>query len=118
MFLLCSHLPMRTRADLLRFAIAYALIKARKVVQGLRQGTSEDERFEAADAVVHRLQERGDPWRLSEQLREHLGGTYWLVLLMMMKRKGGYEAFCRSPRLTGNKFAGARVRPPLGNKFT
>ncbi len=29
---------MRTRADMLRLAIAFALIKARKIVRGLRQG--------------------------------------------------------------------------------
>ena len=36
---------MRTRGDALRFAIAYALIRARKVVRGLRQGLREDERY-------------------------------------------------------------------------
>ena len=65
-----SSAPMRTRADQLRFAIAYALIKARKVVRGLRQGLTEDERYEVADAVVSRLQERGDPWQLSERLSD------------------------------------------------
>ena len=65
---------MRTRADQLRFAIAYALIKARKVVRGLRHGLTEDERFAVADDVVRRLQERGDPWRLFEQLPESTPG--------------------------------------------
>jgi len=59
---------MRTRADQLRFAIAFALIRARKVVRGLRQGLTEEERYAVADAVVWRLQEHGDPWRLSEEL--------------------------------------------------
>lgn len=59
---------MRTRGDLLRFAIAFALRGARKLVRGLRQGLSEEERFRVADDVVLRLQEHGDPWRLSEDL--------------------------------------------------
>lgn len=36
---------MRTRGDMLRFAIAFALVLARKLVRGLRQGLSEDERY-------------------------------------------------------------------------
>lgn len=59
---------MRTRGDLLRFAVAFALIKARKVVRGLREGLTEDERYAVADAVVWRLKEHGDPWKLSEEL--------------------------------------------------
>ena len=58
----------RTRADLLRFAIAFALRGARKLVRGLRHELSEEERFRVADDVVHRLQQHGDPWRLSEDL--------------------------------------------------
>jgi hypothetical protein len=59
---------MRTRGDMLRFAIAFALMGARKLVRGLRQGLSEDERLRVADDVVHRLKQHGDPWRLSEDL--------------------------------------------------
>lgn len=59
---------MRTRGDLLRFAISYALIRARKVVRGLRQGLTEEERYAVADAAVRQLEERGDPWRLTEEL--------------------------------------------------
>jgi hypothetical protein len=59
---------MRTRGDMLRFAIAFALTRARKLVRGLRQGLSEDERFLIADDVVERLRQHGDPWRLSEEL--------------------------------------------------
>ena len=64
---------MRTRGDLLRFAIAFALRGARKLVRGLRQGLSEEERFRVADDVVLRLQEHGDPWRLSEDLPPLIG---------------------------------------------
>ena len=49
-------------------AIAFALMGARKLVRGLRRGLSEDERYRVADDVVHRLKQRGDPWRLSEDL--------------------------------------------------
>lgn len=59
---------MRTRGDLLRFSIAYALIGARKVVRGLRQGLTEQERYEVADAAVRRIEAHGDPWRLNEDL--------------------------------------------------
>ena len=52
---------MRTRGDMLRFAIALALMRARKLVRGLRQGLSEDERYLIADDVVQRLQQHGDP---------------------------------------------------------
>ena len=52
----------------MRFAVAFALIKARKVVRGLREGLTEDERYAVADAVVWRLKEHGDPWKLSEDL--------------------------------------------------
>ena len=67
---------MRTRGDMLRFAIAFALTRARKLVRGLRQGLSEDERYLVADDVVRRLQERGDPWRLSEEMPERTRKGY------------------------------------------
>jgi hypothetical protein len=53
---------------MLRFAIAFALMRARKLVRGLRQGLSEDERYRVADDVVQRLKQHGDPWRLSDEL--------------------------------------------------
>ena len=59
---------MRTRGDLLRFAIAFALMRARKLVRGLQQGLTEEERYRVADDVVDRLQQHGDPWRLDEVL--------------------------------------------------
>ncbi len=62
---------MRTRADQLRFAVAFALIKARKVVRGLRRGLTEQERFAVADAVVWHLKKHGDPWKLSDELPDH-----------------------------------------------
>jgi len=53
---------------MLRFAIAFALMGARKLVRGLRRGLSEDERYRVADDVVQRLKQHGDPWRLSDEL--------------------------------------------------
>ena len=61
---------MKTRGDMLRFAIAYALIGARKIVRGLREGLSEEERYAVAEDVVHRLRQHGDPWRLWEELSD------------------------------------------------
>jgi hypothetical protein len=56
---------MRTRGDLLSFAVAIALRGARKLV---REELTEEERYRVADDVVHRLSQHGDPWRLSEEL--------------------------------------------------
>jgi hypothetical protein len=53
-----------TRGEVLRYA--FALRRSRKIVRGLKEGLSEDERFAVADHVVDQLKERGDPWRLNE----------------------------------------------------
>ncbi len=58
---------------MLRFAIAFALRGASKLVRGLQQGLSEDERYRVAEGVVDRLQQHGDPWRLSEPLPDMTG---------------------------------------------
>ncbi len=55
-----------TRGEVLRYAIAYALRRSRKIIRGLKEGLSEYERFAVADHVVDQLKERGDPWRLNE----------------------------------------------------
>jgi hypothetical protein len=67
---------MKTKGDLLGFAIAFALRGASKPVRGLRQGLSEEERYRVADDVVDRLQKHGDPWHLSEDLPEVTGKGY------------------------------------------
>ena len=41
--------------------MAFALRGARKLVRGLCQGLSEEERYHVADDVVARLQQHGDP---------------------------------------------------------
>ena len=58
-----------TRGDLLRYAVAYALIRARKIVHGLKRGLTEEDRFAVADHVVSQLQQHGDPWGLSEEAK-------------------------------------------------
>ena len=58
---------MRTRGDMLSFAIAFAPRGARKLVRRLRHELTE-ERYRVANDVVHRLKQHGDPWRLSEDL--------------------------------------------------
>jgi len=67
---------MGTRGEMLRFAIAFALRRARKLVRGLRQGLSEEERYLVADDVVQRLQQHGDPWRLKDELPDPTGRGY------------------------------------------
>jgi hypothetical protein len=58
----------RTRGDRLAFAISFALIRAVKVVRGLTQGLTNDERHAVADDAVQEMKKYGDPWRLSEEL--------------------------------------------------
>jgi hypothetical protein len=53
-----------TGGEVLRYA--FALRRSRKIVRGLKEGLSEDERFAVVDHVVDQLKERGDPWRLNE----------------------------------------------------
>ena len=54
---------MRTRGDMLSFAIAFALRGARKLVRGLREELTEEERYRVANDVMHRLKQHGDPAR-------------------------------------------------------
>jgi len=56
-----------TRGEVLRYAIAFALRRSRKIIRGLKQGLTEEERFAVADQTVEQLKERGDPWRLNEE---------------------------------------------------
>jgi hypothetical protein len=56
-----------TKGEILRYAIAFALTRSRKIIRGLKEGLTEDERFAVADHAVAQLKERGDPWRLDEE---------------------------------------------------
>jgi hypothetical protein len=58
-----------TKGEILRYAIAFALRRSRKIIRGLKEGLSEDERYAVADHAVAQLKERGDPWRLNEEAR-------------------------------------------------
>jgi hypothetical protein len=63
---------MKTRADQLVYALAYALrgIKAKG-----RAGTlSEEDRYAIARIVVEKLRERGDPWGLGDELPSFFHG--------------------------------------------
>jgi hypothetical protein len=56
-----------TRGEVLRYALAYALMRSRKVIRGLKEGLTEEERYAVADHTVAQLKERGDPSRLNEE---------------------------------------------------
>jgi hypothetical protein len=64
-----------TRGDVLKYAIAFALRRARKIIRGLKEELSEDERFAVADHVVSQLKDHGDPWGLSEEAKPARGPT-------------------------------------------
>ena len=50
-------------------------MRARKIVRGLKDGLTEDERYAVADHVVSQLKEHGDPWRLSDEAQPKSGPT-------------------------------------------
>jgi hypothetical protein len=56
-----------TKGEVLRYAIAFALRRSRKIIRGLKEGLTEEERFAVADHTVAQLKQRGDPWRLNEE---------------------------------------------------
>jgi hypothetical protein len=69
-----------TRGDVLRYRLAYALMRARKIVRGLKEGLTEAERYAVADHVVGQLQRDGDPWGLADEARPARGhgtGSDW-----------------------------------------
>jgi hypothetical protein len=57
-------------------AVAYALLRARKIVSGLKAaGLTEEERYAVADHVVSQLKQHDDPWELSEEAKPGRGPT-------------------------------------------
>ena len=52
---------------MLRYAIAFALRCSRKIIRGLKEGLTEEERFAVADQTVAQLKQRDDPWRLNDE---------------------------------------------------
>ena len=62
-------MAIKTRGDLLRGELAFALAKAVKIVRGLRQALTRDEREAVADHVVRQIAAKPyDPWKLNEEL--------------------------------------------------
>ena len=62
-------MPVTTRGDLLRIELTFALAKAVKIVRGLRQALTRDEREAVADHVVRQIAAKPyDPWKLNEEL--------------------------------------------------
>jgi hypothetical protein len=58
-----------TRGQVLKYAVAFALRRASKIVRGAKSGLTEQERHAVAGDVVDRLMERGDPWGLKEEAK-------------------------------------------------
>ncbi|PWT82635.1 MAG: hypothetical protein C5B58_07910 [Acidobacteria bacterium] len=52
--------------EVLKYALAYALRRSRKIIRGLKEGLTEVERYAVADHTVAQLKEHGDP-RLEEE---------------------------------------------------
>jgi hypothetical protein len=44
-----------TKGDVLKYAIAYSLRRARKIIRGLKEGLTEEERFAVADTLSSSL---------------------------------------------------------------
>jgi hypothetical protein len=57
---------LRTKADQLRLAIAYALRDLK--IHGRKGVLSEADRYAIADAVITRLTQCGDRWNLQEEI--------------------------------------------------
>jgi hypothetical protein len=65
-----------TRGELLTHSISYALIRAKKVVKGLSQSLTQDERQAVAQRAVDELRRNGDQWRLDEELPNEVGEVH------------------------------------------
>jgi|RhiMethySRZTD1v2_1073278.scaffolds.fasta_scaffold3255695_1 hypothetical protein len=55
------------RGEHLAHSISFALIKAQKVVRGLRLGLTDKERWDVACKTVEHLKEHGGRWRLNAE---------------------------------------------------
>jgi len=44
-------------------------MRSRKIVRGWKEGITKEERYAVADHAVAQLKERGDPWRLNEEVK-------------------------------------------------
>jgi hypothetical protein len=60
---------MRTKGEMLAHAIAFALSNAVKVVRGLRQGLTPENKYAVAQRAVEEMKKYGDPWRLNDEVK-------------------------------------------------
>jgi hypothetical protein len=61
---------LRTRGDLLKYALADALKRAAKIVRGLRAGLTVSEREAVAEQAVAEIRSLpDDPWKLKDELQ-------------------------------------------------
>ena len=44
-------------------------MRSRKIVRGWKEGLTKEGRYAVADHAVAQLKERGDPWRLNEEVK-------------------------------------------------
>jgi hypothetical protein len=56
--------PDMTRGEVLKYAVAYALMRSRKIIRGLKEGLTE---YVVADQVVAQLKDHGDAWHVNEE---------------------------------------------------
>jgi hypothetical protein len=67
-------MPLDTRVDLLKHAIADALLLAAKVMRGVPQALHTGQRQEVAEAALKTIRDLpGDPWKLNEALPKDFG---------------------------------------------
>jgi hypothetical protein len=60
---------MRTRGEMLMYAISFALGNAVKVARGLRQGLTPEDRDAVAERSVEEMKRYGDPWKLNDEVK-------------------------------------------------
>jgi hypothetical protein len=58
-----------TRGQMLQYAIAFALIRGRKITRGVKADLTDEDRFAIAANVVDHLMQYGDPWGLKEEAK-------------------------------------------------
>ena len=85
-----------TKGEILRYAIAFALRRSRKIIRGLKEGLTEEERFAVADHAVAQLKERGDPWRLNEEAPTAKPPSTWGVrtIFSFVGTRTAADRFC------------------------
>jgi hypothetical protein len=58
-----------TRGQMLQYAIAFALIRGRKISRGVKADLTDQDRFPIAGNVVDYLMQYGDPWGLKQEAK-------------------------------------------------